>query len=77
LFGIFGFAQKQKRLARGCATLAILAAMLVTASCAGQVGPKLPPPPNTVSYVVTVTASTANGPTHTQLFTLTVTQQPD
>ena len=77
MFGIFGFAQKQKRLARGCATLAILAAMLVTASCAGQVGPKLPPPPNTVSYVVTVTASTANGPTHTQLFTLTVTQQPD
>lgn len=72
MFGLFGIAQQQKRLARGFATLAMLAAMLVTSSCAGTVGPK--PPPNATSYTVTVTAAAINGPTHTQAFTLTVTQ---
>jgi len=55
-------------------TFAIVAAMFVTASCAGYIGQKPPTPPNSTSYTVTVTAAAAGGPTHTQTFTLTVTQ---
>jgi hypothetical protein len=74
IFGLIGISQKSKSFTRVVGTLALGAAMLVTASCAGTVGQKPPTPPNATSYVVTVTASTANGLTHTQLFTLTVTQ---
>jgi hypothetical protein len=57
------------------ATLAMVAAMLVTASCAGYIGQK-PGGGSTPStnYNVTVTATATGAPTHTQMFTLTVTQ---
>jgi len=74
LFGLIGISQKSKSFARVASTLALGAAMLVTASCAGTVGQKLPPPPNATSYTVTVTAAAASGPMHMQTFTLTVTQ---
>jgi glycosyl hydrolase family 44/Big-like domain-containing protein len=74
MFGLVGLAQKQKLLARTFATFAIVAAMFVTASCAGYIGQKPPTPPNSTSYTVTVTAAATSGPTHTQTFTLTVTQ---
>jgi Glycoside hydrolase family 44/Bacterial Ig-like domain (group 3) len=73
IFGLIGISQKSKRFARVMSTLALGAAMLVTASCAGTVGQK-PTPPNATSYTVTVTAAAASGPTHMQTFTLTVTQ---
>jgi hypothetical protein len=44
--------------------------LLFTASCAGYIHQNTVQP---TSYMVTVTASAANGPTHTQQFTLTVT----
>jgi hypothetical protein len=47
------------------------AALLATANCAGYIGQKTGQPAST--FVVTVTASAANAPTHTQQFTLTVT----
>jgi len=73
IFGLIGISQKSKSFVRVVSTLALGAAMLVTASCAGTVGPK-PPPPNATSYTVTVTAAAASGPMHMQTFTLTVTQ---
>jgi hypothetical protein len=47
------------------------AALLATANCAGYVGQKTVQPAST--YIVTITASAANAPTHTQQFTLTAT----
>ncbi len=47
-----------------------LAALLATANCAGYSGQKKVQPTST--YAVTITASAANAPTHTQQFTLTV-----
>ena len=74
LAGIMGVAGKRSalgttRLTSGLLTLAMLAALLVTASCAGVIQ-KSPSQPAT--SMVTVTASAANGPTHTQQFALTV-----
>jgi glycosyl hydrolase family 44/Big-like domain-containing protein len=51
-------------------TFALFAALLVTASCAGSVGQNTSQP---ATYIVTVTASAANAPTHTLQFTLEVT----
>jgi Glycoside hydrolase family 44/Bacterial Ig-like domain (group 3) len=55
--------------ARAFLASAVFAALLATANCAGYSGQKTGQP---TSYVVTVTASGANAPTHTQQFTLTV-----
>jgi Glycoside hydrolase family 44/Bacterial Ig-like domain (group 3) len=55
---------------RAALTSAAITALLVTASCAGYSGHKTSQP---TTYVVTVSASAANAPTHTQQFTLTVT----
>jgi Glycoside hydrolase family 44/Bacterial Ig-like domain (group 3) len=49
----------------------VFAALLTTANCAGYVGQKTSQPAST--YVVTITASAANAPTHIQQFTLTTT----
>jgi len=48
----------------------VLVALLATANCAGYSGQKTSQPASTC--VVTITASAANAPTHTQQFTLTV-----
>jgi hypothetical protein len=82
LLGLFGIAQKQnaapggKRLTPALLTCAACLALLGTASCAGTVGGQPPsnPNPTSTSYTVTVTATATNAPTHTQNFTLTVTQ---
>jgi hypothetical protein len=56
--------------ARAFLTCALFAALLATASCAGYSVQKTGQPAST--YVVTLTASAASAPTHTQQFTLTV-----
>ncbi len=48
----------------------VLAALLATVNCAGYSGQKTVQP--TKTYAVSITASAANAPTHTQQFTLTV-----
>ncbi len=58
------------RFERALLALAMFAGLLVTASCAGYIHQSTV---QSTSYLVTVTASAANGPTHTQQFTLTVT----
>jgi hypothetical protein len=79
IFGTFGGATNKYRTAqtakfgRGLAASAVLAAILVTASCAGTATEKEPPPAQNKMYTITVTASARNTPTHTQSFTLTVT----
>ena len=79
IFGMFGINAKKQtavsaaKFARTAAASAVLAAMLVTASCAGTATEKEPPPPQAKMYTITVTASATNGPTHMQSFTLTVT----
>jgi hypothetical protein len=51
----------------------LLATTLVVSGCAGLTGADHPSPQGTAkTYTVTVTASGANAPTHTQSFTLTV-----
>jgi glycosyl hydrolase family 44/Big-like domain-containing protein len=77
IFGLIGISQQPKKFARAMATLAMVAAMLVTASCAGYIGQKPgggSTPPTSTNYNVIVTATATNAPTHTQMFTLTVTQ---
>jgi hypothetical protein len=76
LVGIAG-ASGNKRSVRGNVRLvqtmlacAIFAALLVGAGCAGLASSKNPTQP--APYVVTVTASAANAPTHTQQFTFYV-----
>jgi hypothetical protein len=59
------------KLARAFLATGVFAALLVTANCAGYSGQKTGQPEST--YAITVTASGANVPTHTQQFTLTVT----
>jgi hypothetical protein len=77
ILGILGLAESKGSAARHMkfvrAVLAstAFAALLATANCAGYSGQKTAQPAPT--YVVTVTASAANAPTHTQEFTLTVT----
>ena len=58
------------RFERAFLASAMFAGLLLTASCAGYIHQNTVQP---TSYVVTVTASAANGPTHTQQFTLTIT----
>lgn len=58
------------RLAQTTLASAIFAALLVSAGCAGLASSKNPTQP--APYVVTVTASAANAPTHTQQFTFYV-----
>jgi|HubBroStandDraft_1064217.scaffolds.fasta_scaffold01400_9 hypothetical protein len=67
--GIKQSVTRDMKLARAFLTSAVFAALLATANCAGYVGQKTSQPP---TYVVTVSASGANAPTHTQQFTLTV-----
>jgi hypothetical protein len=74
LAGIFGVTRRRpavvgERIRRGLFAAAMIVGLLVTASCAGVVQKSAAQPG---SYTVTVTASAANGPSHTQQFTLTV-----
>jgi hypothetical protein len=83
MFGIFAAAQKQKQpqrtfvrrsnVARALLTSAAIAAMLITASCAGTAVEKTSPPPASANYTITVTA-TSGSLSHSSQFTLTVTQ---
>jgi hypothetical protein len=61
------------RFASASLASAVLAALLVTAGCAGAGGFVAQNSGQPATYVVTVTASAANAPTHTQEFTLTIT----
>jgi len=76
ILGIMGAAQiKQSatqdvKFARAVLASAVFAALLATANCAGYSGQKTGQPAST--YAVTVSASGANVPIHTQQFTLTV-----
>jgi len=74
LVGIAGIAGKRSalgtiRFRRVVLASATFAGLLVTASCAGVIQKSAVQP---ASYIITVTASAANAPTHTQQFTLTV-----
>jgi hypothetical protein len=76
LVGIAG-ASGNKRSVRGNVRLiqamlasAIFTTLLVSAGCAGLASSKNPAQP--APYVVTVTASASNAPTHTQQFTFYV-----
>jgi Glycoside hydrolase family 44/Bacterial Ig-like domain (group 3) len=83
MIGIFAVAQKQNHpqrafarrahVARALLTSAAIAAMLVTASCAGYITQKTPTPPASTNYTVTVTA-TSGSLSHSSQFTLTITQ---
>jgi hypothetical protein len=76
LVGIAGVAGNRRsvienvRLVQTMMASAIFAALLVSAGCAGLASSKSPAQP--APYVVTVTASAANAPTHTQQFTFYV-----
>jgi hypothetical protein len=63
-------ATRNRNIARILLTSAVFAALLATANCAGYSGPKMGQPAST--YLVTITASAASAPTHTQQFTLSV-----
>ena len=74
LAGVFGVAGKRAAFAdakfrRVLVASAMIAGLLVTSSCAGGMQKSAAQP---ASYMVTVTASAANAPTHTEQFTLTV-----
>ena len=74
LAGVFALSRKRaafvdSKLRRVLVASAMIAGLLVTASCAGVVQKSAVQP---ASYMVTVTASAANAPTHTEQFTLTV-----
>jgi O-antigen ligase len=58
------------RLVQTILATAVFAALLVSAGCAGLASSQNPAQP--APYVVTVTASAANAPTHTQQFTFYV-----
>ena len=68
--GTKGSARPDMKFARAVLASTAFAALLATANCAGYSGQK---PGQPATYVVTVTASGTNAPTHTQQFTLTVT----
>jgi hypothetical protein len=63
-------ATRNRNFARAFLTSAAFAALLATANCAGYSGQKTGQPAST--YVVTIAASAASAPVHTQQFTLTV-----
>jgi Glycoside hydrolase family 44/Bacterial Ig-like domain (group 3) len=69
--GIKWSVTQHMKFARAFLATAVFAALLATANCAGYSGQKTVQPAS--SYIVTITASAANAPTHTQQFTLTVT----
>jgi hypothetical protein len=71
LAGIERAATRDLKFIRAVLASTALAALLATANCAGYSGQKTVQPAST--YVVTITASAANAPTHTQQFTLTAT----
>jgi hypothetical protein len=77
ILGIFGAAAIKRsvpgemKFVRSVLASTALAALLATANCAGYSGQKTVQPAS--SYVVTIAASAANAPTHSQQFTLTVT----
>src|SRR5277367_2977621 len=71
LAGIERAATRDLKFVRAVLASTALAALLATANCAGYSGQKTVQPAST--YVVTITASAANAPTHTQQFTLTAT----
>jgi hypothetical protein len=70
LVGIKRSATPDTKFAHAFLTSTAFAALLATANCAGYSGQKTTQPAST--YSVTVTASAANAPTHTQQFALTV-----
>ena len=76
ILGIMGATQIKRsatqdvKFARAVLASAVFAALLATANCAGYSGQKTGQPAST--YAVTVSASGANVPIHTQQFTLTV-----
>jgi hypothetical protein len=67
--GIKPSAAREMKFVRAVLSSTVFAALLATANCAGYSGQKTGQP---ATYVVTVTASGANAPTHIQQFTLTV-----
>ena len=69
--GIKRSVPSEMKFARAVLASTALAALLATANCAGYSGQKTVQPTST--YAVTITASAANAPTHSQQFTLTVT----
>src|SRR5271170_2739010 len=71
LAGIERAATRDLKFVRAVLASTALAALLATANCAGYSGQKTVQPAST--YVVTITASAVNAPTHTQQFTLTAT----
>jgi len=71
LAGIERAATRDLKFIRAVLASTALAALLATANCAGYSGQKTVQPAST--YVVTITASAVNAPTHTQQFTLTAT----
>jgi hypothetical protein len=77
MIGIFGVLSRKQsgqvgsKLARAFAIPFALGAIIITASCAGYVHE--PTQPQAANYTITITASGANSPTHSQSFTLTVT----
>jgi hypothetical protein len=77
MIGIFGVLSRKQssqvgsKLARALAIPFALGAIIITASCAGYVHE--PTQPQATNYTITITASGANSPTHSQSFTLTVT----
>ena len=68
--GIKGSVTRGMKFGRAVMASSVFVALLATANCAGYSGPKTTQAAST--YVVTITASAANAPTHTQQFTLTV-----
>src|SRR5271170_7191603 len=68
--GIKRSVTRDMKFARALLASAVFVALLATANCAGYIGQKSGQPAST--YVVTVSATGANAPTHTQQFTLTV-----
>jgi glycosyl hydrolase family 44/Big-like domain-containing protein len=77
-FGIFGSAARTSlatntRLTQHFVAFVIVAAILGTVSCAGTTPQKQPPPSQNKVYTITVTASAANTPVHTESLTLTIT----
>jgi hypothetical protein len=69
--GIKRSAKQDMKFVRAVLASTAFAALLATANCAGYSGQKTGQLAST--YVVTITASAANAPTHTQQFTLTAT----
>ncbi len=68
--GIKGSVTQGMKFVRAVMASSAFVALLATANCSGYSSPKTTQPAST--YVVTITASAANAPTHTQQFTLTV-----